>query len=264
MSELFPRNLACAGLAGFALIKVFMKNQIRSLLPVAMAVGVFALALHHPANAISLSSLDTFATTNEGWKIGSAGIQPAQIAALGPDGQVGYLSHLSDGGGANGKWLMWNDGAKWQGNYTAAGVTGISLAANASSGSSPVSMRIGFDGPGGWFHSVPVSVAGGWNTYSFALTQPDFTHVAAGGGSGLFSDTMAAVARFEVFSGAGAVSYKGGGDILQAGTSTNTILVDNIAAIPEPSTWLLFLMTGAGAVAWAAKNRRRTDAPGRS
>jgi hypothetical protein len=75
---------------------------------------------------------------------------------------------------------------------------------------------------------------------------------------------MAAVARFEVFSGAGAVSYRGGGDILQAGTSTNTILVDNIAAIPEPSTWLLFLITGAGAVAWAAKNQRRTDTPGRS
>lgn len=112
------------------------------------------------ALAISNSSLDTFAATNEGWQIGSAGVQPTQVSGTGPDSQIGYLSHLSDGGTANGKWLMWNDQPRWQGNYTVAGVTGISLAANVSSGSDPVSMRIAFDGPGGWFSSSPVSVGG--------------------------------------------------------------------------------------------------------
>ncbi|MFM9024114.1 MAG: hypothetical protein ACKON7_02025 [Planctomycetaceae bacterium] len=188
------------------------------------------------AVAISTSSLDTFATTNEGWQIGGAGVQPTQVSGTGPDSQVGYLSHFSDGGGANGKWLMWNDQPRWQGNYTAAGVTGISLAANVSSGSSPVSMRIAFDGPGGWFSSAPVRVGGGWNTYAFTLTQAGFSHVAGSGGTATFADTMAAVTRFEVLSGAGAVGYRASGDIVQAGNSTNTILIDNIAAVPEPST----------------------------
>jgi hypothetical protein len=230
-----------------------MKRRFGLTPAVIVAVGAFVFQLS--AQAISLSSLDTFATSNEGWKIGGAGVQPAQVPGVGPDSQIGYLSHFSDGSSSNGKWLMWNDGADWQGNYIAAGVTGISLAANVSSGSSPVSMRIGFDGPGGWFHSSTVSVGAGWNTYSFSLIPSHFTHVSAGGGSGAFSDTMASVTRFEVFSGAGAVSYRSSGDILQAGTFTNTILIDNIAAIPEPSTYALLLMAGAGALWWVRRRR---------
>lgn len=52
---------------------------------------------------------------------------------------------------------------------------------------------------------------------------------------------MANVTRFEVLSGAGAVGYRGNGDIVQAGTSINTILIDNIAAVPEPSTTAMAL-----------------------
>jgi predicted solute-binding protein len=52
---------------------------------------------------------------------------------------------------------------------------------------------------------------------------------------------MANVTRFEVLSGAGAVGYRGNGDIVQAGTSINTILMDNIAAVPEPSTTAMAL-----------------------
>jgi len=230
-----------------------MKHRFGLIPAVMVAVGAFLF--QHSAPAISLSSLDTFATSNEGWKIGAAGVQPTQVSGLGPDGQMGYLSHFSDGSSSNGKWLMWNDGADWQGNYIAAGVTGISLAANLTSGINPVSMRIAFDGPRGWFHSSAVSAGVGWNTYSFSLVSSDFTHVSAGGGSGAFSDTMASVSRFEIFSGAGVVSYRSGGDILQAGTSTNTILIDNIAAIPEPSTYALLLIAGAGAIWWVRRRR---------
>lgn len=210
------------------------------------------------ALAISTSSLDTFAATNEGWQIGSAGVQPAQVSGTGSNGQIGYLSHLSDGGGANGKWLMWNGQARWLGNYTSAGVTGISLAANVSTGSSPVSMRIAFDGPGGWFSSSPVSVGGGWNTYSFSLTQAGFTHIAAGGGTGTFADTMAAVTRFEVLAGAGAVGYRSSGDIVQAGASTNTILIDNIAAVPEPAAVTLAAVGLAAVIGGLVRRRCRS------
>jgi hypothetical protein len=224
------------------------------------AVGAVIVAglMATDALAISTSSLDTFAATNEGWQIGGAGVQPTQVSGTGPDSQIGYLSHFSDGGASNGKWLMWNDQTRWQGDYTAAGVTGISLAANVSAGSSPVSMRIAFDGPGGWFTSAPVSVGGGWNTYSFSLTPAGFTHVAAGGGTGTFADTMAGVTRFEVLSGIGAVGYRSGGDIVQAGNSTNTILIDNIAAVPEPSALPLVAAGSVAAMGGLVRRRRRS------
>jgi len=225
-----------------------LRRGRRSVARIGAAGAVIAVGLMATdAVAISTSSLDTFATTNEGWQIGKAGVQPTQVSGTGPDSQIGYLSHLSDGGSSNGKWLMWNDQPRWQGNYTAAGVTGISLAAKVSSGSSPVSMRIAFDGPGGWFSS------------SFSLTQAGFSHVAAGGGTGTFADTMAAVTRFEVLSGAGAVGYRAAGDIVQAGISTNTILIDTIAAVPEPSALALMAAVPAAVIGDLVRRRRRSS-----
>jgi hypothetical protein len=224
-------------------------------------IRVLAVALGCTTTAFALitpSSRDDFSASSEGWKIGSVGVQPVRVTAAGPDGQIGYLSHFSDGGGSNGKWLMWSDESKWQGDYLAAGVTGINLWANVSSGSSPVSMRIAFDGPGGWFYSSAQSVGAGWASYSFDLTQANFTF-ASGSGSGVFLDTFSGVTRFEILAGTGGVAWRAVGDILAPGTSVNTILLDDISAVPEPSTCALLLMTGAAACWWI---RRRAKALG--
>jgi len=222
---------------------------------VAALFATFAAVTSPPAHAITTSSLDNFSTSTEGWRIGNAGVQPSRIAAAGPDSQIGYLSHLSDGGGANGKWLMWSDEAEWQGDYLSAGVTGINLWANVSAGTSPVSMRIAFDGPGGWFTSSAQSVGAGWANYAFTLDSANFAYVSSSGGTGVLANTMASVTRFEILAGGGSVSYRSSGDIVQAGNSVNTILVDNIGAVPEPSAYALLLMTGAGAL-WLARRRR--------
>jgi hypothetical protein len=225
----------------------------RALIPVVAVL--FAAFCPLQAFAITTSSLDTFAASNEGWQIGGAGAQPAHVASAGPDSQIGYLSHFSDGSSANGKWLMWNDQSKWLGNYTSAGVTGINLWANVNAGTAPVSMRIAFDGPGGWFYSAAQNVGTGWSEYSFLLAATNFTYATSSGGTTNFSSTMSGVTRFEILAGGGSVTYRSGGDLLQAGTSVNTILVDNIGAVPEPSTYALLAMTSAGALWWAWRRR---------
>ena len=63
------------------------------------------LLIHNPNvdGAISITSVDSFATDSEAWRIGGAGVQPARVALAGLDGQIGYLSHSSDGSGSSGK-----------------------------------------------------------------------------------------------------------------------------------------------------------------
>jgi hypothetical protein len=221
-----------------------------------LLVAAFLVAAGPAAAEISLSSRDTFSATSEGWRIGSNGTWPTQVSSLGPDGQVGYLSHFSDGGGSNGKWLMWNDGSQWQGNYPAAGVTGIDLWANVDSGTSPVSMRLAFGGPGGWFASDAQSVASGWSTYSFGLEEGNFSYVSGSGGTGTFADTIGGVTRFEVLAGAAPPSYQSGG-FVQTGTSVNTILIDDIAAVPEPGGVAVVLAAGFVCYAMIGRGRWR-------
>jgi hypothetical protein len=203
-----------------------------------------------------LSSQDTFAATNGGWSIGGAGAQPTQVSGSGADGQSGYLTHFSDGSSSNGKWLMWNDQPQWLGNYTSAGVTGISLWANVTTGSAPASLRIAFTGPGGWFASAPQSASAGWSPFTYNLAAGNFSYVAGSGGSGTFADTLASVTRFEVLAGSGGVGYRASGNLVQAGVSTNTIQIDTITAVPEPAGIGLAAFAVA-VIAWRASSRTR-------
>lgn len=205
---------------------------------------------------ITTNSRDDFSVSVGDWGIGGAGVQPVRVAAAGPDGATGYLSHLSDGGGANGKWLMWSDDTKWQGDYLSAGVSGISLWANVSAGISPVALRIAFDGAGGWFASTAQSAGAGWTNYNFILDVANFSYVSSSGGTGSFANTMGGVTRFEILSGGGGVGYRAGGDIVQAGTSVNTILVDTIQAVPEPSTYALLALSAVGLGGYFLRRRR--------
>ncbi|MFM8655015.1 MAG: PEP-CTERM sorting domain-containing protein [Verrucomicrobiota bacterium] len=217
-----------------------------------LAVTVSTISL--ASGVVSMTSVDDFSASSESWQIGGAGIQPVRVASAGPDGLTGYLSHLSDGSSATGKWLMWTSHADWTGNYLSAGITGISLWTNVSSGSSPVSLRVAFDGAGGWFYSSALSISTGWAAQLFSLNSSNFTYATGSGGTGLYNDTFSGVTRFEILAGGGAVSYRSGGDLLQAGTSTNTILIDTITAVPEPSS-LSLLAIGLGGLVLLRRQR---------
>ncbi len=150
---------------------------------------------------------------------------------------------------------MLSSQSEWLGNYTAAGVTAITLWADNAAGS-PLGLRIAFDGPGGWFYSALQTITdstGGadWTLLSFNLAPANFTYATGSGGTANFADTMAGVTRLEIFGGASSVIYKGA-DLLEAGTSSNTVSVDNISAIPEPSAFA-FVLAG---LAFAVTTRR--------
>lgn len=200
------------------------------------------LALAAPAMAISTGSLDAFDADSEGWSVGGAGTPPAFNGGLSFDGQPGFLTHFSDGGGSNGKLIMWSEESDWTGDYVDAGVTGVSLWADVTEGDDTV-MWLGFDGPGGWFFTPGqlLTAADNWARLEFDVTEDAMIYSADSGGTGAYADTFAAVSRFEVFTGPGPVSFASRGDILRGGVSTNVIAFDNIAALSVPSptaAWL--------------------------
>ncbi len=199
------------------------------------------LVLSTTASAqISLDSIDTFDSDNEGWRVGDAGTAPTFNGDNSFDGQPGFLRHFSDGGGPNGKWLMLSQEFDWTGDYVDASVTGISLWADGRTGVD-LPFWLGFNGPGGWFFTAAqtITTEDDWERFVFDVSPESLSHLAASGGTGNAVDTMSEVSRFEIFAGPGPVSFGVNGNLLRAGESNNVVWLDNIAAIPEPSTALL-------------------------
>ncbi|MEM1097462.1 MAG: PEP-CTERM sorting domain-containing protein [Planctomycetota bacterium] len=217
--------------------------QTRTMLAATVAAGMMQAGL--PAAAISLSSIDTFDTDNEGWRVGNAGIDPTFESGNSFDGQPGFLRHFSDAAGSNGRFIMWTQQSDWTGDYLAAGVDEITLWADAISGND-VPFWLAFEGPGGWFHTPGQSLVtdDGWVRYSFDISADNLIYVAASGGSGNATDTLSDVGRFEIFAGPPPIQFAGRGDLLRADRTTNVVWFDNIAAVPEPATAALLGLGG--------------------
>ncbi|MEM8784154.1 MAG: PEP-CTERM sorting domain-containing protein [Planctomycetota bacterium] len=226
-------------------------------MPRLVSAIVLTAALPAAASAaISLSSIDDFAVTSEGWMIGNNGVQPTRDSDDGPDGQPGILTHFSDGGGSNGRWIMRSSEADWLGDYTAAGVTAINLQVAAVSGPD-VPLYFAFDGPGGWFHTAGqvISTGDGFVPLTFDITPGGLTHVAASGGTGNPADTLADVTEISVIAGPGAFSYTSRGGFIRVDRSTNEIALDDITAVPEPAVAAALL----GLAGCALRRRRSAD-----
>ena len=81
--------------------------------------------------------------------------------------------------------------------------------------------------------------------------------MSGSGGTETFAETIGGVTRFEVLAGAAPLSYQSGGGFLQAGTSVNTILIDDIAAVPEPGGVAVVLAAGFACYAMIGRGRMR-------
>lgn len=211
---------------------------LASLLIAALSLGAGS------ASALSPGQADTFAGGSlAGWGSGVASlIPPTVVAGGGPGGAADSFLQLGSTGvqGPGGK-LVGIAGPQWSGNYTAAGITGVSMWLQ-NSGATDLSLRLWLLAPSGSSvtEAVPLPAGSGWLPASFSLLPGALT----GQGAATLSDVI----ELRLFHGTGA-AFPGANIAAQLG-------VDNVTAVPEPAGALLMLAGLAGLVAHRRLRRR--------
>ncbi len=195
------------------------------------------------ANAVSVGTIDTFQDgTANGWSSGlNNGNGPVNVATGGPAGVAdSFLSFTATGVHGPGGKLVAFGGAQWNGDYVAAGVTGISMQMN-NFGATDLSMRLLFNGPNVYSANAVVLHAGSaWTSVLFSILPGALSAATA-----LTNVTGLVLQHSPLGGGQGS-----GGDIAAS------LGVDNIAAVPEPSQWLA-MMFGVAMLAAFIRPRRQ-------
>jgi hypothetical protein len=183
--------------------------------------------------AISANEIDDFQTsTAEGWSI-NRGFTPVAVAENeGPAGNGDHALFMSTATMGVTHLLVMNV-SQWTGNWTAAGITQVSLDVRNPNAFN-LSMRLGIAGPGGASgggtgdthvtDAISVAADDAWHTLTFDVLASDFTAIDG-------ANTAAALAgvtqlRFIHNSAVSFVGDTAGGDFY----------LDNIQAIASPAT----------------------------
>lgn len=200
---------------------------------VVVVAASFTLSLEA---AIMLHQVEDFSGAQD-WSGGTPNPNPpAVVPDAGPlGGGDSALQVTSNGGGGPGGKLLFFNTSSWTGNYTVAGVTGVS-ADMRNTGTNTLLFRLAFNGPGGWFvtPASPVAAFTGWVHLEFNIRQSSLLNV---GGSDAAA-TMAAVNQVRILHSS-QVDFRGA-------QVSGSFMVDDIEAIPEPSVWVLAAMAGIG------------------
>jgi hypothetical protein len=192
-----------------------------------LACGVASAAAASPI----LNQVNNFsagATSN--WSNGGNAADPVNVSTGGPAGaNDSFLRVNANGGGGPGSRLVtYNRGSQWTGNFSAAGVTAVSMDLK-NFGSSPLSMRIGLEGPNStWYvSSQPFTLAAdnAWHTATFPLTIAGMTNA---GGSATLGSVLGQVSEFRILDNP-SVDYHGA-------LISSSFGVDNVRAVPEPAS----------------------------
>ena len=161
--------------------------------------------------AVVFGQLDDFEDgTTMGWGEGFSSInEPTNVATGGPQGDGdAFVQNVASGGfGAGSRQLMFN-ADRWAGNYVTAGITRITGWA-ANQGSSPLHVRIAFDGNLNRFSStnaIELPPDGVWRRVTFDLTTDALTRVQ---GSAELDMALANVTQLRLLSAAAGPSYMG-------------------------------------------------------
>ncbi len=218
-----------------------------------------SLAAATPLHAVVLGQTETFTSSNGGWFIGGgpagAPLVPLPVEPTGGPGGSGdaFLRITSTGSGTAGSRLVANNAGPWTGNYLAAGITHIAMDLK-NLGATNVAVRLFFEDPiplppqNEAHTSFVANLAAGsdWTRYVFPVTA---SHLVAELG-----DVTSALTNTTFFRIYHSTSGDFPGEPIAA-----SIGIDNIHAIPEPTTTALML-AGLGVVGAVARRRaaRRT------
>jgi hypothetical protein len=198
-------------------------------------IAVFTCLALPAAAAVTLNQIETFSALN-GWESGDPNPNPPSILAnSGPLGSGdAALRVTSNGGTGAGSRLVVFNTTLWSGDYIASGI--VAIAADLrNSGSTTLSMRIAFDGPGGKFVTAPSAIVAfsGWVHSIFDIKPGSL--ISAGGNNA--AATLASVTEMRVLHSS-TVDYRGA-------QVSSSFLVDNIQAVPEPAAALFFVFGGS-------------------
>ena len=217
-----------------------------------VAVLAFGLLLSlRSASAITLGQTDNFQDgTLLDWGTGGFAEPLQNISTGGPAGLGDrYMRITADGAGSGGRLVAFNVG-QWVGNYITAGVNAISISLNNQSNVS-LSIRFAFQseivqgGPGYLSQAMVLAPNSGWQNFTIAIAPGSLTAV---NGPAAFNTFFTNVAWTRIIHSVGTSNLNGDFVTAQLG-------VDNITAVPEPST-AAFAMAGLLAFGVAVARRK--------
>lgn len=230
--------------------------MMRTLVAAAATVSLCVLAAA-PAHAVVPGETDTFEASIESWFAGGGPLgqvpptPPQVVASGGPGGadDAFMLITATGGGGAPGGRPVAMNADQWAGDYRSQGINGIAMDLR-NLGDVDLTVRLYFEDPipgppqnEAITQGVLLPAGGDWTHVLFPISPSQLT-VLQGDADTLLSDTTI----LRIFHGE-APDFPGEAVAGQLG-------VDNIQAVPEPSTVAL-LLAGLGFVMARASRKAR-------
>lgn len=199
---------------------------------------------------ITPGQIDTFTSNTANWVNGNVVANPT-LQGGGPGGAGdNYMRFSSDGSGSGGKLTVFNT-TQWIGDYLTPGITAIEMDLR-NLGSTELQIRLGFKqvfgfGAPGYCSTDPVILpaGSGWIRASFPIDPAAYTAIndpasfASVFGGDMFGELRIMHATTPVLTGT---------------NITGSLGVDNIRAVPAPSTAALL---GLSLLAGGSRRRRR-------
>ena len=214
-------------------------HRLRRVAAWASLAGAGLTAL--PAGAVSLGLTDSFSGgVSAGWTTGANSPNPPTgVASGGPAGTGdGFLRIDSSGASGPGGRLVVFSSGPWAGNYTAAGITGITMDVK-NLGATDLSLRLYFENAltsAFSLQAIALPAGSGWTPVRFDIQLPALSGAAAA--------TLASAVDFRIY------HHPSAGVPQVSPFIAASLGIDNVSAVPEPGAALLMALGLAALLGW--------------